>query len=48
MTDAYNQETMVFNISQEWMRLSNTISDFEVRERERKKDDKIERKEIIL
>ena len=48
VTDAYNQETMVFNISQEWMRLCNTISDFEVRERERKKDDKIERKEIIL
>merc|ERR1712127_165189 len=30
VTDAYNQENMVFNIQQEWMRLATSITDFEV------------------
>jgi len=30
VTDAMNQENMMFNISHEWMRLCNNISDFEV------------------
>ena len=30
MTDAMNQENMIINITQEWMRLCNNISDFEV------------------
>jgi len=30
VTDAMNQENMIINITQEWMRLCNNISDFEV------------------
>jgi hypothetical protein len=30
VTDAYNQENMVFNIAQEWMRLCTSVTDFEV------------------
>jgi len=30
VTDAYNQENMVFNIAQEWMRLCTSLTEFEV------------------
>merc|ERR1712200_378371 len=30
VTDAYSQESMMFNISMEWMRLCTNVSDFEV------------------
>ena len=30
VTDAMNQENMIFNISNEWMRLCNNVTDFEV------------------
>lgn len=30
VTDALNQENMIFNITQEWMRMCNSITDFEV------------------
>jgi hypothetical protein len=30
VTDAVNQENMIFNIAEEWMRLCNTVTDFEV------------------
>ena len=31
VTDAYSQEDMIFQISQEWMRLCNSVTEFEVR-----------------
>jgi len=30
VTDAQNQENMIYNIQQEWMRLCNTVTEFEV------------------
>ena len=30
VTDAYNQENMIFNIAEEWMRLCTSVTDFEV------------------